>query len=801
MTYRVLIDASNLHVGGGVQVAASFINELISMEEPPNWVDFADIRVSMEVAGNLTRAATSRVVQVNNRPFDHLKRFFGKRYEVAFRIFGPHYGFREATVEIVGFADPYIPPNWAPQEITPATWRSKLKYLIKRNRAKTADQIWVESSAYANSLTQIGLRNSAIHVVPNTVSNTVLANRARDSEPVLQHIPRPKEAGAVTAPPEARRLHLLYPARPYAHKNHKILSEIVTTLKSYGYSVNIDLTLTTSEVTNLLPDIEDAVTPLGIINQTDLAKAYMRADLVIFPTLLEVSSATPLEAMALGKPLLASDRQFIREQAGEAAWYFDPTQPADIAKTIHMAASDASERQRKIDVGLEIAAAAPTAVDRLKAFLNIIEKANDPRSQNNPPRVVVAHPVQQHSMHLAAALKESGVETTYCTPIYDRPGSLTSKLGGLLSQNAAERARARRHEGLSDDEIVQKVEVLALVLLALQRVKATRAPFNWWLLLLEIAFGRLAAIEAVASDVFITYDTFGTTPFRYLARKSPRTIRVLDMSAPSSPYTEEILAAIARDARDDGRLADSLSATGTGFLAAIRRRRAIQEIENADHFLVASRFTAKSLTSLGEDASKIHYCIYGSPIISPRERTQEDFSSERLRIAFVGSAVGRKGITTFIDAAERLSHLPLDFVVIGHADHGSNLLRSSAKIEYTGHLIRHRVLDELEKSQIMVFPSLADGFGLSALEAMAAGCAVVCSNNAGIADLIDPEDNGLLFEAGHSSELVAHISRLHDDRALLQRLSIRARETAKERDWFSYNKDVGSALQEILGEA
>ena len=58
-------------------------------------------------------------------------------------------------------------------------------------------------------------------------------------------------------------------------------------------------------------------------------------DAIIFPSLLECFSATPLEAMIMKKPLFASDRGFIKDVCFDFAYYFEPTDPESAAAVIH----------------------------------------------------------------------------------------------------------------------------------------------------------------------------------------------------------------------------------------------------------------------------------------------------------------------------------------------------------------------------------------------------------------------------------------------------------------------------------
>jgi glycosyltransferase involved in cell wall biosynthesis len=62
----------------------------------------------------------------------------------------------------------------------------------------------------------------------------------------------------------------------------------------------------------------------------DLLAAYEAADACLFPSLCESFGHPLVEAMALGKPLIAADRPYARELCGEHALYVDPRRPEDL---------------------------------------------------------------------------------------------------------------------------------------------------------------------------------------------------------------------------------------------------------------------------------------------------------------------------------------------------------------------------------------------------------------------------------------------------------------------------------------
>lgn len=76
------------------------------------------------------------------------------------------------------------------------------------------------------------------------------------------------------------------------------------------------------------------VMALGYVPRSALPAVYRCASGFIFPSLYEGQGLPPLEAMASGVPVAAARAGSLPEMLGEAALYFDPTEPVEIARAI-----------------------------------------------------------------------------------------------------------------------------------------------------------------------------------------------------------------------------------------------------------------------------------------------------------------------------------------------------------------------------------------------------------------------------------------------------------------------------------
>ncbi|MBI4387595.1 MAG: glycosyltransferase, partial [Candidatus Omnitrophica bacterium] len=92
------------------------------------------------------------------------------------------------------------------------------------------------------------------------------------------------------------------------------------------------------------------------LGQDDLIAAYSGAELFIFPSLEETFGFPPVEAMACGAPVVASNASCIPEVLGDAAYFVDTKEPKPLAEAIAKVLQDKNLRENLIQKGKERAA-------------------------------------------------------------------------------------------------------------------------------------------------------------------------------------------------------------------------------------------------------------------------------------------------------------------------------------------------------------------------------------------------------------------------------------------------------------
>lgn len=107
---------------------------------------------------------------------------------------------------------------------------------------------------------------------------------------------------------------------------------------------------------------------VGRVPHSELGRLYRDADAVFLPSLLESFSASYVEAMHFGVPLVTSGYDFAREICGPAAHYVDPADPADCARGLARVLTDPARRRALREAGFRRLQDFPTWEERFRLY-------------------------------------------------------------------------------------------------------------------------------------------------------------------------------------------------------------------------------------------------------------------------------------------------------------------------------------------------------------------------------------------------------------------------------------------------
>jgi glycosyltransferase involved in cell wall biosynthesis len=161
----------------------------------------------------------------------------------------------------------------------------------------------------------------------------------------------------------ALKSYLFYPAQFWPHKNHANLLYAVKRLNDQ-YNLRFPVVFVGSDKQNLnyikhlaqSLDLSDQVHFLGFVPQEDLITLYQGAFALTFMSFGGPDNIPPLEAFALGCPVIASNVSAAQEQLGDAALIVDPSDEQQIATAIKLLHDDRDLYEKLVQKGYQRAA-------------------------------------------------------------------------------------------------------------------------------------------------------------------------------------------------------------------------------------------------------------------------------------------------------------------------------------------------------------------------------------------------------------------------------------------------------------
>ena len=220
-------------------------------------------------------------------------------------------------------------------------------------------------------------------------------------------------------------------------------------------------------------------------------------------------------------------------------------------------------------------------------------------------------------------------------------------------------------------------------------------------------------------------------------------------------------------------------------------------VKRADHIVTVSEFSKNKISEyykISGDRISVAYNGVDYQRFSVATSDEAEILARRKLvkgsyILSVGRLEPRKNHETLIDAYASLKGSPPPLVIIGQRDFGFDaIFEKSRKLRLSD---RIRIIEDISDNELPVlyrnasvfaYPTLAEGFGMPVIEAMASGVPVVTSNCTAIPE-ITGTSCALLIDPLRADELTSALERLLYDTALRSTLVRAAAERARSLTW------------------
>ena len=406
-------------------------------------------------------------------------------------------------------------------------------------------------------------------------------------------------------------------------------------------------------------------------------------------------------------------------------------------------------------------------------------------NKKNLKKVIVAHPFRQHSFHVATALAQKDMLFAYCTTVYDKPKSLMGLVKKFLNEKWKNKANGRKCESISNEKVKLFCEIRGYLALAINRFCPSSNIVGMYQRYLFKCFGKKVASYVMNNeiDVVVMFDTTASECFEILKKKCPNTTLVLDMSALALPYIKYIY-----ETQEIGNSLQTIKKTQAYLWNESVMNYLCREFKYADKFIAASEITKKSLLYSGVSQEKVTIIPYGvdnEKFSISESNCQKEVS--KIKILYVGHVDYRKGVHHLINVVNRMTNVELNLYGVYHEDYPIyRENKTKENIHFHGFVTQEQLACIYRNSDVFVFPSTNDGFGLVVMEAMASGLPVICSANAGASDLIDDGVNGFIYAAADEKmleNLIEHIKNCSEEATQMGKC---ANERVKKYTWEKY---------------
>ena len=233
----------------------------------------------------------------------------------------------------------------------------------------------------------------------------------------------------------------------------------------------------------------------------------------------------------------------------------------------------------------------------------------------------------------------------------------------------------------------------------------------------------------------------------------------------------------------------------------------------------ARRILADSRSTADDLRRQFPYCasrlevVY--PGVDPEFRPAGEEAIQRIRqgldcpdgyVFFAGTLEPRKNVAVLLDAWEAIKRADPEaprLVLAGPYGWRSRaLVRRIQSLEplglkHLGHVERSRLVELFQAARVFVLPSLYEGFGLPAAEAMACGVPTIASDSSSLPEVVG--DAGILVGSQDGATLAIELRRLLREPALARELAARGIERVRRFSWTEAASRMEEAFRQATG--
>ena len=357
-------------------------------------------------------------------------------------------------------------------------------------------------------------------------------------------------------------------------------------------------------------------------------------------------------------------------------------------------------------------------------------------------KVIVYHPMQQHSYKTAQALIEKNILFSYCTSIYYNPKKFIYRLLNIILPKTERKKMQSRNNEVITPYVKTFSSLYGFLYLIIERLDKTE-KFRFIYKMQDILskkMGKKVARYAIKNnvDIIVGYDTWSYSAIRELKKKKSSIKYVIDFT---SLYSEEIVNIINMDIKNNPQAKQyyvkSFEKFNKEYIDDFK-----YEKDNTNFIFSPSSVVDESLLKYGINKKQIYRTEYGTYFKHQEKSKKTD--KKLIVFTYVGRISHSKGVHYLIKAFKEIDRNDYILQLVG--SNIDNFEFNDERIKYLGVKMHDDIPKILKETDIFVTESLYDGFPLSILEGFSYNIPVICTEKTGTKDYVI---NGMYFKLGN----------------------------------------------------
>ncbi len=401
--------------------------------------------------------------------------------------------------------------------------------------------------------------------------------------------------------------------------------------------------------------------------------------------------------------------------------------------------------------------------------------------------ITVSHSGKQHAYQHAYSVQQLDCLKRFVTSTYYRNNRWPDRLAQFVPR--LDRAlRKRCLESLNPD-LVSRGLSFELPELWYRNLVGDRAKAEIAMFRRDASFDRWVASRfAAESDIFWGFQ--GSCLESLGAARSAGRVAVCEFA------TAHVTTAIQVLTNEANRHPEWAGTISNFHFPNWYRERLEAEPHAADYCVAASDFTKTSLEAVGIDSNRILMLPLGADL--DQFQTKPRLETGPLKVLFVGGIGQRKGIKYLLQAIKRLHSPNVELRLLGPLPADETPLQQwSEWFTYLGRTDQAGVVRHLHDADVLVLPSVFEGFGLVILEAMATGMPVIASTHSCAPEVIREGVDGFVLEPDDVDGLAEKIDWCATHRRELLAMGDAAAKRALEYSWDAHRDRLSGILNRI----